>query len=149
MMSDPFDLVEAPFEPAPPSYLDTLNETQRRAVEAVDGPVVVLAGAGTGKTRVLITRLAHILLSGRASSWEVLAATFTNKAAREMKKRGAARLNQPAEGGWVGTFHSVGARILRNHVELAGLRPGFTILDEDDQLRLIKRILAASDISEK
>ena len=152
-MSDAFELTDYPepasAAPAPPSYLDELNESQREAVEAVDGPVLVLAGAGTGKTRVLITRLAHILISGKAGPGELLAVTFTNKAAHEMRARVAALLHRPVEGWWVGTFHATGVRILRAHAEEAGLLPGFTILDEDDQLRLIKRLLAEREIDEK
>ena len=141
-MSDPFDLTEpeAPAAPAKP-YLETLNEAQADAVAATEGPVLVLAGAGTGKTRVLTTRLAHILVEGRARPWEVLAVTFTNKAAREMRQRVATLLGMPVEGWWVGTFHALGARILRNHAEVVGLRRNFTILDDDDQVRLVRQIV--------
>jgi DNA helicase-2/ATP-dependent DNA helicase PcrA len=131
------------------SYLDGLNEAQRRAVETVEGPVLVLAGAGTGKTRVLTVRLAHILFSGRAFPSQVLAVTFTNKAAREMKGRVEAIIHRPADSMWLGTFHAMGARILRRHAELVGLKPNFTILDTDDQLRLLKQVLAAADIDDK
>ena len=158
-MPDPFELgdaepaaptLAAPLRPPPPpGYLLDLNDTQRQAVEAVDGPVLVLAGAGTGKTRVLITRLAHILLGARARPWEVMAVTFTNKAAREMKERVSALLGQPVEGWWVGTFHALAARMLRAHAEVIGLKPNFTILDTDDQLRLIKQLLDAHDIDDK
>jgi DNA helicase-2/ATP-dependent DNA helicase PcrA len=126
-----------------------LNETQAQAVAATEGPVLVLAGAGTGKTRVLTTRLAHILGSGRARPWQVLAVTFTNKAAREMRERVAALLGCSVEGWWVGTFHAVGARILRSHAELIGLKPTFTILDVDDQLRLVKQLADARGIDLK
>ena len=102
-------------------------------MEAVDGPVLVLAGAGTGKTRVLTTRFAHILLTGRAAPGQVLAVTFTNKAAREMRERVGAILGRPAEGLWLGTFHALCARMLRRHADLVGLTSGFTILDADDQ----------------
>src|SRR5512134_391288 len=116
---DPFD---PPFEPATtPAYMSGLNETQAEAIEATEGPVLVLAGAGTGKTRVLTTRLAHILASGRARPWQVLAVTFTNKAAREMRERVAALLGCSVEGWWVGTFHAVAARMLRSHAERVGL----------------------------
>jgi len=135
--------------PATAPYLATLNEAQRAAVEALDGPVLVLAGAGTGKTRVLTTRLAHILLTGRAMPGELLAVTFTNKAARGMKERVAALLERPVEGWWLGTFHALAARILRRHAELVGLRPNFTILDADDQLRLVKQITQAAGIDDK
>src|SRR5579871_1829397 len=135
---------------APPFYLDGLNEAQRRAVEAVDGPVLVLAGAGTGKTRVLTTRLAHILATRRAWPNQILAVTFTNKAAREMKERIGALIGGTVEGmQWLGTFHSIGARILRHHAELAGLKSNFTILDADDQLRLMKQIIDAENIDER
>ncbi|HEY9081626.1 ATP-dependent helicase [Magnetovibrio sp.] len=153
-MNDPFELMDpadepvgAPTRPAP--YLDTLNESQREAVEATDGPVLVLAGAGTGKTRVLTTRLAHILLQGRARPGEMLAVTFTNKAAREMQERVGTMLGTPVEGWWVGTFHALAARILRRHAEAVGLKPNFTILDTDDQVRLLKQILDARDIDPK
>ena len=133
-----------------PAYLDKLNPEQRRAVEAVDGPVLVLAGAGTGKTRVLTTRIAHILALGRARPSEILAVTFTNKAAREMKERIAAVVGGAAEGmPWLGTFHSIGTRILRRHAELVDLLPSFTILDTDDQIRLAKQLLSAENIDEK
>ena len=126
-----------------------LNEEQGQAVAAIDGPVLVLAGAGTGKTRVLTTRLAHILREGRASPYQVLAVTFTNKAAREMKKRLAALIGRAVDGLWLGTFHSLGVRILRRHAELVGLKTNFTILDSDDQIRLLKQILKAENIDDK
>ncbi len=141
--------------PRPPAggdadYLDGLNPEQRAAVEAVEGPVLVLAGAGTGKTRVLTTRLAHILATGRARPWEILAVTFTNKAAREMKARVGAIIGEAVEGvPWLGTFHSIAAQILRRHAELVDLKPSFTILDTDDQLRLIKQILEAEGVDAK
>ncbi len=132
------------------SYLHDLNPEQRRAVETLDGPVLVLAGAGTGKTRVLTTRIAHILATQRARPAEILAVTFTNKAAREMKGRVGLLLGQIVEGmPWLGTFHSVGAKILRRHAELVGLKPDFTILDTDDQIRLIKQLLEAENVDEK
>jgi DNA helicase-2/ATP-dependent DNA helicase PcrA len=136
---------------APPSpYLDGLNPEQLRAVEATEGPVLVLAGAGTGKTRVLTTRLAHILAQGKARPWELLAVTFTNKAAREMRERIAAIIGPAAEGlRWCGTFHSVAAQILRRHAELVGLKSSFTIIDTDDQERLIKQLLEAENIDTK
>ncbi|MEP0324089.1 ATP-dependent helicase [Bauldia litoralis] len=131
-------------------YLAKLNPEQRRAVEALDGPVLVLAGAGTGKTRVLTTRIAHLLATGRARPWEILAVTFTNKAAREMKHRIGDLIGGVLEGmEWLGTFHSIGAKILRRHAELAGLKSGFTILDTDDQIRLMKQIIQAAGIDEK
>jgi DNA helicase-2/ATP-dependent DNA helicase PcrA len=131
-------------------YLASLNPEQRAAVEALDGPVLVLAGAGTGKTRVLTTRLAHLLTTGRAKPWGVLAVTFTNKAAREMRER-VENLLRPGGGGlpWLGTFHSISARMLRTHAELVGLKNNFSILDTDDQIRLLKQIIEAENIDEK
>jgi DNA helicase-2/ATP-dependent DNA helicase PcrA len=130
-------------------YLAPLNEEQRQAVEALDGPLLVLAGAGTGKTRVLTTRFAHILLSKKAFPNQVLAVTFTNKAAREMRERVAGILGQPVEGLWLGTFHALCARMLRRHAEFAGLSGNFTILDPDDQLRLLKQVMDAERIDPK
>ena len=131
-------------------YLKGLNPEQRAAVEITDGPLLVLAGAGTGKTRVLTTRLAHILATGKAWPGQLLAVTFTNKAAREMRDRIGALIGGAVEGmTWLGTFHSIGVKILRNHAELAGLRSGFSILDTDDQIRLLKQLLEAHDIDEK
>ena len=135
--------------PSMTDYLARLNPEQREAVETVDGPLLVLAGAGTGKTRVLTTRFAHILLQGRASPGQVLAVTFTNKAAREMRERVGAILGRPAEGLWLGTFHALCARMLRRHAELVGLTSGFTILDTDDQLRLLKQVMEAARIDPK
>ncbi len=135
--------------PATPPYLAQLNEAQRRAVDAVEGPVLVLAGAGTGKTRVLTTRLAHILASRKAWPSQILAVTFTNKAAFEMRERLERMIGQAAEGLWLGTFHSVAARILRRHAEAVGLKPNFTILDSDDQLRLVKQIAASEGVDDK
>ncbi len=133
-----------------PPYLSGLNREQREAVEATDGPVLVLAGAGTGKTRVLTTRLAHILATRRAWPGQILSVTFTNKAAREMKERIGALIGGVVEGmQWLGTFHSIGAKILRRHAELAGLKSNFTILDADDQLRLMKQVIDAHNIDEK
>jgi DNA helicase-2/ATP-dependent DNA helicase PcrA len=130
-------------------FLAGLNEAQCRAVAAVDGPVLVLAGAGTGKTRVLTTRLAHILASRRAFPGEVLAVTFTNKAAREMRERLEAMIGRAADGVWLGTFHAIAARILRRHAETVGLTSNFTILDTDDQLRLLKQIIGAANLDER
>ncbi len=127
-------------------YLARLNPEQRAAVETLDGPLLVLAGAGTGKTRVLTTRFAHILLTGRASPGQVLAVTFTNKAAREMRERVGAILGRPVEGLWLGTFHSLCARMLRRHAAYVGLSAGFSILDSDDQLRLLKQVMEAARI---
>src|SRR5436190_3837894 len=136
--------------PGAVDYLDSMNPEQREAVETLDGPVLVLAGAGTGKTRVLTTRIAHILATGRARPAEILAVTFTNKAAREMKSRVGQMVGQIVEGmPWLGTFHAIGVKILRRHAELVGLKSGFTILDVDDQVRLIKQLLEAENIDEK
>ncbi len=130
-------------------YLQKLNDEQRQAVETVDGPLLVLAGAGTGKTRVLTTRFAHILLTGRAAPGQVLAVTFTNKAAREMRERVGAILGRPVEGLWLGTFHALCVRMLRRHAEHVGLTPSFSILDTDDQLRLLKQIMEALKVDAK
>ncbi|MEM8687182.1 MAG: UvrD-helicase domain-containing protein [Pseudomonadota bacterium] len=131
-------------------YLASLNEEQREAVESLDGPVLVLAGAGTGKTRVLTTRLAHLLNTGRAWPGQILAVTFTNKAAREMKDRIGTLIGGIVEGmQWLGTFHSIGVKILRRHAELVGLKSDFSILDTDDQIRLLKQIIQAHEIDEK
>ena len=158
-MSDPFELTDnlpqppQPQDSRPPApsgpSLANLNETQREAVEAVDGPLLVLAGAGTGKTRVLTTRLAHILMQGKAHPGQMLAVTFTNKAAREMRERVAALVHRPVEGWWVGTFHHLGARLLRHHAEAVGLTPNFTILDQDDQVRLVKQYIDLHEIDDK
>ena len=165
-MADPFKRNLEPAEPpepvrggiaaralaaaAPAPYLAGLNPEQRQAVEALDGPVLVLAGAGTGKTRVLTVRIAHILATGRARPGEILAVTFTNKAAREMKHRVGDIVGGVVEGmPWLGTFHSIGVKIMRRHVELVGLKPNFTILDVDDQIRLLKQLLQAENIDEK
>ncbi|MBC8241209.1 MAG: UvrD-helicase domain-containing protein, partial [Alphaproteobacteria bacterium] len=159
-MSDPFDLEQmtprpqsGPTEagaPAPrPDYISQLNLEQRTAVEAVDGPVLVLAGAGTGKTRVLTTRLAHILHQHLAFPSQLLVVTFTNKAAREMGQRIAALVGRAVEGLWLGTFHAIGVRLLRRHGELVGLKSNFTILDTDDQLRLLKQLIEADHLDPK
>lgn len=135
---------------AEPVYLKGLNPEQRAAVEASDGPVLVLAGAGTGKTRVLTTRLAHLLATGKAYPSQILAVTFTNKAAREMKDRIGHLIGGAVDGmTWLGTFHSIGVKILRRHAELAGLKSGFSILDTDDQIRLLKQLLVAHGVDEK
>ncbi|WP_374576037.1 UvrD-helicase domain-containing protein [Phenylobacterium sp.] len=160
-MSSPESLDPAGFDaPSPrvsdlarvrgPDYLEGLNPEQREAVETIEGPVLVLAGAGTGKTRVLTTRLAHILAAGKAKPWEILAVTFTNKAAREMRERITAIIGPQAEGlRWLGTFHAIAAQILRRHAELVGLKSNYTILDTDDQERLIKQVLEAENIDSK
>jgi DNA helicase-2/ATP-dependent DNA helicase PcrA len=132
-----------------PAYLDGLNDEQLIAVETLQGPVLVLAGAGVGKTRVLTTRIAHLIASGRARADEILAVTFTNKAAREMRERVGLFIGGAQGMAWLGTFHSIGAKILRMHAELVGLRANFTILDSDDQLRLFKQILQADNLDDK
>jgi DNA helicase-2/ATP-dependent DNA helicase PcrA len=134
----------------PMRYLGALNPEQREAVETLEGPLLVLAGAGTGKTRVLTTRIAHILNLGRAKPPQILAVTFTNKAAREMKARVGELIGGVVEGmPWLGTFHAIGVKILRRHAELVELKPSFTVLDTDDQLRLLKQLLEAENIDEK
>ena len=135
---------------APASYLAGLNPEQAEAIETLDGPLLVLAGAGTGKTRVLTTRIAHILATGRAYPSQILSVTFTNKAAREMKERIGLLVGHAVEGmPWLGTFHSIGVRMLRRHAELAGLRSDFTILDTDDVVRLLKQLIQAEGLDDK
>ena len=130
-----------------PAYLEGLNAEQREAVETTEGPLLVLAGAGTGKTRVLTTRIAHILATAKAYPSQILAVTFTNKAAREMRERIGALIGGTLEGmSWLGTFHSIGVKILRRHAELIGLKSSFTILDVDDQVRLLKQVIEAAGI---
>src|SRR5215213_3088084 len=160
-MSDPFELTDDPApEPTPaaaparvhvsPPWLEGLNPEQRQAVEATEGPVLVLAGAGTGKTRVLTTRIAHLIATGRARPYDILAVTFTNKAAREMKERVASLIGAAGEGmPWLGTFHAIGTKILRRHAELVGLRSDFTILGMDDQIRLLKQVIEAENIDDR
>ncbi|HEU0117329.1 MAG TPA: UvrD-helicase domain-containing protein [Alphaproteobacteria bacterium] len=135
--------------PEEPGYWSALNDAQRAAVAALDGPVLVLAGAGTGKTRVLTARLVHLLMTGKAVPGQILAVTFTNKAAGEIRERVAHSLGRSVEGWYLGTFHSLAARLLRPHAELVGLKPSFTILDQDDQIRLIKQLLEAENIDHK
>ena len=132
-----------------PKYLDGLNPMQLKAVKAQDGPILVLAGAGTGKTRVLTTRLAHLIATGAARPWSILAVTFTNKAAREMRERVTSIIGPIAEQVWLGTFHALCAKIIRRHAELLGLQPNFTILDADDQIRLIKQLMQAEGLDDK
>ncbi|NJR77155.1 UvrD-helicase domain-containing protein [Sphingomonas corticis] len=135
---------------ADPPYLKGLNPPQREAVLTTDGPVLVLAGAGTGKTAALTARLAHLLWTRRAYPSEILSVTFTNKAAREMRERVGRLVGEAVEGmPWLGTFHAIGAKMLRRHAELVGLQSNFTILDTDDQLRLLKQLIVAADIDEK
>ncbi len=155
-LDDPSAVPDAPATPGAPAvpgarvaYFDNLNPEQRKAAELLDGPVLVLAGAGTGKTRVLTTRLAHLLSTRRAWPSQILAVTFTNRAAREMKDRVANLVGAPVEGWWLGTFHAMAARLLRRHAELVGLKSNFTILDTDDQIRLIKQLLEAKNIDAK
>ncbi|XDZ66264.1 ATP-dependent helicase [Alphaproteobacteria bacterium LSUCC0684] len=130
-------------------WLQGLNPAQLEAIQHLDGPLLVLSGAGTGKTRVLTSRLAHLLATGAAKPWNILAVTFTNKAAREMKERVAAMIGPAVEQVWFGTFHALAARILRRHAECVGLKSNFTILDTDDQLRLIKQLLEAAGLDPK
>jgi DNA helicase-2/ATP-dependent DNA helicase PcrA len=136
--------------PDDPPYLRGLNAPQREAVLTTEGPVLVLAGAGTGKTAALTARLAHLVATRRAYPSEILAVTFTNKAAREMRERVGRLVGEAVEGmPWLGTFHAIAAKILRRHAELVGLQSNFTILDTDDQLRLLKQMISAADIDEK
>jgi DNA helicase-2/ATP-dependent DNA helicase PcrA len=141
---------ESPVPTTEPGYLQGLNPPQREAVLSTEGPVLVLAGAGTGKTAALTARLAHLIASRKAWPSQILAVTFTNKAAREMKDR-VARISGGAIEGmpWLGTFHSVAARMLRSHAELVGLQSNFTILDTDDQLRVMKQLIVAANLDEK
>ncbi|MGB0608182.1 MAG: ATP-dependent helicase [Paracoccaceae bacterium] len=134
----------------PQPYLDQLNPAQREAVETLEGPVLMLAGAGTGKTKALTCRVVHLLNTGKARPNEILSVTFTNKAAREMKTRVGDLLGHAVEGlPWMGTFHSICVKLLRRHAELVGLKSNFTILDTDDQLRLLKQLVSAANIDEK
>ena len=141
--------------PPPPAghddtWLDGLNPPQREAVLTSEGPVLMLAGAGTGKTAALTARLAHLVRSRRAWPSEILCVTFTNKAAREMRERVGQLIGPAVEGmPWLGTFHSISAKMLRRHAELVGLQSNYTIIDTDDQLRLLKQLIAANDLDEK
>ena len=159
-MSDPFELnddipltpaqLHVPVAPPPaPPWIDKLNPEQKEAVLATEGPVLVLSGAGTGKTRVLTTRLGYILSQRLAKPWQLLAVTFTNRAAREMRERVTHLVGPAAEAVWLGTFHALGVRMLRRHGEAVGLRSNFTILDADDQIRLLKQLMEADDIDSK
>ena len=132
-----------------PGYLRLLNPEQIKAVETLSGPILVLSGAGTGKTRVLTTRIAHLLSTGETKPWNIMAVTFTNKAAREMKEKVYNIIGSSAEQLLIGTFHSLGSRMLRSHAELVGLKPNFTIIDTDDQLKVLKQILSFKNIDEK
>ena len=133
----------------PTPYMEGLNPAQRAAVEQLSGPVLMLAGAGTGKTKALTTRIAHLLNTGSARPNEILSVTFTNKAAREMKNRVGILIGQVEGMPWMGTFHSICVKILRRHAELVGMKNNFTILDTDDQLRLIKQLISATQIDDK
>ncbi|AMG74657.1 putative DNA helicase II like protein [Sphingopyxis granuli] len=139
-----------PPHPSDPPYLQGLNGPQRQAVLTTEGPVLMLAGAGTGKTAALTARLAHIIATRRAWPSEILAVTFTNKAAREMRERIGRMIGDAVEGmPWLGTFHSIAAKMLRRHAELVGLQSNFTILDTDDQLRVLKQLIQAEGLDEK
>jgi ATP-dependent DNA helicase UvrD/PcrA len=155
-VADPFafaylgQVPESPVPMAEPAYLQGLNPPQRDAVLSTEGPVLVLAGAGTGKTAALTARLAHVIATRKAWPSQILAVTFTNKAAREMKERVSAISGGAIEGmPWLGTFHSVAAKMLRSHAELVGLHSNFTILDTDDQLRVLKQLISAANLDEK
>ena len=130
-------------------FLTTLNKEQKQAVLYLDGPLLVLSGAGTGKTKVLTTRLANLIFSRKAKTSEIFAVTFTNKAALEMKLRVEKLIKRPIEGMFIGTFHSIGVRLLRKHAELLSLKSDFTILDTDDQLRLIKQLMEVAGLDPK
>ncbi len=153
--SDAFEaavpLSQRAMQARPVAYMEGLNPEQKQAVETLDGPVLMLAGAGTGKTKALTARIAHLLHSGKARPNEILAVTFTNKAAKEMKVRVGANLGGTVEGvPWLGTFHSICVKLLRRHAELIGLKSSFTILDTDDQIRLMKQLIRADgSIDEK
>ena len=141
---------ESPALTPEPAYLKGLNPPQREAVLTTEGPVLVLAGAGTGKTAALTARLAHLIATRRAWPSQILAVTFTNKAAREMRERVSTISGGAIEGmPWLGTFHATGAKMLRGHAELVGLQSNFTILDTDDQLRVMKQLIAAANLDEK
>ncbi|MGC6518342.1 MAG: ATP-dependent helicase [Candidatus Puniceispirillaceae bacterium] len=130
-------------------WLAGLNSEQHKAVTTLDGPLLVLSGAGTGKTRVLTARIAQLIGTRTAMPWNILAVTFTNKAAREMKERLSAMVGPMAEQVMLGTFHSVAARMLRRHAELVGLTSSFTIIDTDDQIRLLKQVMEAQSVDPK
>ena len=131
-------------------YLNNLNENQRKAVLHLDGPLLIVAGAGSGKTKVLTTRIAHIIKNHKAFSNQILAVTFTNKAAKEMQTRVSKLLRKEATGlPWLGTFHSISAKILRKHADAVGLKSNFSIIDQDDQIRLLKNICKAENIDIK
>ena len=150
MTDAPLSLSARAMAARPAPYLEGLNPAQRQAVEALDGPVLLLAGAGTGKTKALTTRIVHLLSLGKARPGEILAVTFTNKAAREMKDRVGRLLGEAVEGmPWLGTFHSICVKLLRRHAELVELKSNFTILDTDDQIRLLKQVITAAGIDEK
>ena len=149
-----FEIEEPSFEEAQtcrpaPSFLDELNKEQRQAVETTEGPVLVLSGAGTGKTKVLTTRIAYILHQQLARPWQILSVTFTNKASREMKERLERMIGGDAFSVWLGTFHSIGIRILRKHGALLGLDPNFIVLDPDDQERLLKQMMQEAGVDIK
>lgn len=137
---------KSPRQGAHAAFLESLNEAQRLAVSQTEGPLLVLAGAGTGKTRVLTTRLAHIIVSGLAQPWQILSVTFTNKAAAEMKERVQKLLAMGTEGMWLGTFHALCVKILRRHAEALGYNTHFTIIDGDDQQRLLKQLMLAEGV---
>lgn len=159
MNSDPFDLADdsnTPFSPADADrgpvatpWLDGLNPEQLRAVTTTDGPLLVLSGAGTGKTRVLTARLTHIAGTHLARPWQIMAVTFTNRAAREMRERVSALLGPTADQVWLGTFHALCVKILRRHGEQIGLRSGFSILDTDDQQRVLKALMLEAGLDLK
>ena len=143
-------LIAAQEPPEAPPWLEGLNPPQKQAVLTTEGPVLMLAGAGTGKTAALTARLAYLIRTRRAWPSEILCVTFTNKAAREMRHRVGQLIGDAVEGmPWLGTFHSICARMLRRHAELVGLQSNYTIIDTDDQLRVLKQLIADNDLDEK
>ena len=130
-------------------YFKELNQNQKKAVETLDGPLLVLSGAGTGKTRVLTARIANLLFSSKAKPWNILAVTFTNKAAKEMRERLENLIGPSVNNIWLGTFHSIAARILRENAELVSLKSNFTIINTDDQKRLLKELINFEKLDEK
>jgi len=149
-MSDRLPLPTAPAKAPIPAYAQRLNTPQREAVLTTEGPVLMLAGAGTGKTAALTARLAHLVATGRAWPSQILCVTFTNRAAREMRERVTGHLGDAVEGmPWLGTFHSICAKMLRRHAEMVGLESNYTIIDTDDQLRLLKQLITQNDLDEK
>ena len=155
-MSDFFDLEEPVLTRSPISaethkwpFLNALNPEQRQAVIHTEGPELVLSGAGTGKTRVLTTRIAYLLATGRATPWQILAVTFTNKASREMKERLEQMIGPAARSVWLGTFHAIGVKIVSRYAAECGLKPNFIVLNTDDQERVLKQLMINAGVDIK